>query len=103
MTVHVAGIGVCVVDVHEGKSEGTIVPVHCVTACGKVEACACLLYGTKSRAVIGLLTGHNTLRRQRLLMGLTNIPLYRRCGTEDELQPTFYVSVKLRLHSDIHI
>jgi hypothetical protein len=71
VTVRVAGIGVYVVDVHEGKSEGTIVPLHCVKAYGRKEACACLLYGTKSRVVIGLLTGHNTLRRHLLLIGLT--------------------------------
>ena len=31
---------------------------------------------TQSRAVTGLLTGHNTLRR--------NLHLYRRCGAQDE-------------------
>jgi hypothetical protein len=84
---------------HEGKSEGTIVPVHCVKATGRMEACAYLLHGTKSRVVIGLLTGHNTLRRQLLLMGLTNSPLRRRCGAEDEPQPTFCVSVRFWLRS----
>ena len=39
---------------------------------------------TQSRVVIGLLTGHNTLRRHLHLMGLTNSPLCRRCGAEDE-------------------
>jgi len=39
---------------------------------------------TQSRVVIGLLTGHNTLRRHFHLMGLTNIPLCRRCEAEDE-------------------
>jgi len=39
---------------------------------------------TQSRVVIGLLTGHNTLRRHFHLMGLTNNPLCRRCGVEDE-------------------
>jgi len=39
---------------------------------------------TQSRIVIGLLTGHNTLRRYLHLMGLTNSPLCRRCGAEDE-------------------
>jgi hypothetical protein len=34
--------------------------------------------------VIGLLTRHNTLRRHLHLMGLTNSPLCRRCGAEDE-------------------
>jgi len=38
----------------------------------------------KSKVVTGLLTGHNTLRRHLHLMGLTNSPLRRRCGAEDE-------------------
>ena len=38
---------------------------------------------TKSRAVTGLLTGHNTLRRHLHLMGLSDTPLCR-CGAEDE-------------------
>jgi len=33
---------------------------------------------TQSRVMIGLLTGHNTLRRHFYLMGLTNSPLCRR-------------------------
>ena len=39
---------------------------------------------TQSRFVMGLLTGHNTLRRHLHLMGLTNNPSCRRCGTEEE-------------------
>jgi hypothetical protein len=39
---------------------------------------------TQSRAVIGLPTGHNTLRRHIHVMGLTNDPTCRKCGTEDE-------------------
>jgi hypothetical protein len=39
---------------------------------------------TQSRLVIGLLTGHNTLRRHLHLLGLTDSPLYRRCGVEEE-------------------
>jgi hypothetical protein len=39
---------------------------------------------TQSRAVTGLLTGHNTLRRHLHLMGLTDSPLCRRCGAEEE-------------------
>ena len=39
---------------------------------------------TQSRAVTGLLTGHNTLRRHLHQMGLSDSPLYRRCGAEDE-------------------
>jgi len=38
----------------------------------------------QSRVITGLLTGHNTLRRHLHLMGLTNSPLCRRCGAEDE-------------------
>jgi hypothetical protein len=41
-------------------------------------------YRTLSRAVTGLLTGHNTLRRHLHLMGLSDTPLCRRCGAEDE-------------------
>jgi hypothetical protein len=39
---------------------------------------------TQSRAVIGLLTGHNTLRRHLHAMGLSNNPTCRKCGTEEE-------------------
>ena len=39
---------------------------------------------TQSRAVTGLLTGHNILRRHLHLMGLSDSPLCRRCGAEDE-------------------
>ena len=39
---------------------------------------------TQSRVVIGLLAGHNTLRRHLHLMGLSDSPLSRRCGAEDE-------------------
>jgi hypothetical protein len=38
----------------------------------------------KSRAVTGLLTGHNTMRRHLDLPGLSDSPLCRRYGTEDE-------------------
>ena len=38
---------------------------------------------TKSR-VIGLLTGYNTLRRHLYIMGLSNNPTCRKCGTEKE-------------------
>jgi hypothetical protein len=40
--------------------------------------------GTQSRVVTGLLTGHNTLRRHLHLMGLTDSPLCRKCGAEEE-------------------
>ena len=39
---------------------------------------------TQSRAVTGLLTGHNTLRRHLHLLGLLDSPLCRRCGAEEE-------------------
>ena len=39
---------------------------------------------TQSRAVIGLLTGHNTLRRHLHVMGLNDNPTCRKCGTEEE-------------------
>ena len=39
---------------------------------------------TQSRVVIGLLTGHNTLRRHLYLMGLSNNPTCRKCSTEEE-------------------
>ena len=38
----------------------------------------------QSRVTTGLLTGHNTLRRRLHLMGLSDSPLCRRCGAEDE-------------------
>ena len=39
---------------------------------------------TQSRAVTGLFTGHNTLRRHLHLIGLSDSPLCRRCGAEEE-------------------
>ena len=39
---------------------------------------------TQSTAVTGLLTGHNTLRRHLRLMWLSDSPLCRRCGAQDE-------------------
>jgi hypothetical protein len=39
---------------------------------------------TQSRAVIGLLTGHNTLIRHLHVMGLSADPTCRKCGTEEE-------------------
>ena len=38
----------------------------------------------QSRVVIGLLTGHKTLRRHLYIMGLSNNPTCRKCGTEEE-------------------
>jgi hypothetical protein len=39
---------------------------------------------TQSKAVIGLLTGHNTLRWHLYLLGLQDSPLCRRCGVKEE-------------------
>jgi hypothetical protein len=39
---------------------------------------------TQSKAVTGLLTGHNILKRHLHLIGLSDSPLCRRCGAEDE-------------------
>jgi len=39
---------------------------------------------TQSRVVIGLLTGHDTLRRHLYIMGLSNNHACRKCGTEEE-------------------
>jgi hypothetical protein len=39
---------------------------------------------TQSTAVIGLLTGHNTLRRHLYIMGLSNNPTCRTSGPEEE-------------------
>ena len=39
---------------------------------------------TQSRAVIGLLTGHNNLRRHLHLLRLLDSPLCRRCGVKEE-------------------
>ena len=38
----------------------------------------------QSRAVTGLLTGHNTLRRHLHLLGLHDSPLCRKCGAKEE-------------------
>jgi hypothetical protein len=55
---------------------------------------------TQSRAVIGMLTGHNTLRRHLHVMGLSADPICRKCGTEEE---TSVLSVRLWPHSGIGI
>jgi len=39
---------------------------------------------TQSRAVIGPLTGHNTLRRHLHVMGFSDNPTCRKCGAEEE-------------------
>jgi hypothetical protein len=40
---------------------------------------------THARAVTGLHTGHNTLRRNLHLLGLVDIPKFRGCGMEEEI------------------
>jgi hypothetical protein len=52
----------------------------------------------QSRAVSGLLTGHNTARRHLYLMGLSDSPLFRRCREENETSAHIFVSVKPCLH-----
>jgi hypothetical protein len=39
---------------------------------------------TQSRAVIGLLAAHNTLRRHLHVMGLSDNPTCRKCGAKEE-------------------
>jgi hypothetical protein len=58
---------------------------------------------TQSRVVIGLLTGHNTLRRHLYIMGLCNNATYRKCGTEEETSVHILCDVRPWPHSDIHI
>jgi hypothetical protein len=41
-------------------------------------------YRMQSRVVIGLLTGHITLGRHLYIMGLSNNPICRKCGTEEK-------------------
>jgi hypothetical protein len=55
--------------------------ILCLSPTGKTR----LLYfnRTQSMVIIGLFIGHNNLRRYFYLMGLTNSPLCRRCGTEE--------------------
>ena len=51
---------------------------------------------TQFRAVIGLLTGHNTLRRHLYLLGLLDSPLRSRCRMmEETLAHIFYESEAL--------
>ena len=56
---------------------------------------------TQSKAVTGLLTGHNTLRRHLHLIGLSDSPLCR--GVEQRKKPRFtlYVNVGLWLCTDM--
>ena len=42
------------------------------------------MFYSQSRAVTGLLTGHNTLWRHLHLLGLHDSPLCRKCGVREE-------------------
>jgi len=57
----------------------------------------------QAMVVIGLLAGHNTLRRHLCVMGLSNNPICRKCGIEEETSVHFCVRVSCWLHSDAHI
>jgi hypothetical protein len=58
---------------------------------------------TQTRVVIGLLTGHNTLRRHLHIIGLSDNPTCRKCGTEEETSVRICVSVRPWPHSGIRI
>ena len=38
----------------------------------------------QTRVVVGLLTGHHTLKRHLHVMGISNDPACRKCGTEED-------------------
>jgi len=55
--------------------------------CGPDPATGARLFSLnriQTKVVIGLLRGHNTLRRHLCLMGIGNYPRCRKCGTEEE-------------------
>jgi len=58
---------------------------------------------TQIRAVTGLFTGHNTLRRHLHVMGLSNNPTCRKCGTEEETSAHIFCEHEVLAHSGIHI
>ena len=59
---------------------------------------------TQSRAVTGLLTGHNTLRRHLHLIGLSDSPLCRRCEAERESSAHILCeSEALVSHGHVHL
>jgi len=49
---------------------------------------------TQCRVVIGLLTGHNTLRRHLHSVRLTNSSLCGRCGVQDEISAYIFCDCK---------
>ena len=53
-------------------------------ALGLTQPLALSLNRTQHRAVTDLITGHNTVRRHLKVTGLSDSPLCRRCGAEDE-------------------
>jgi hypothetical protein len=59
---------------------------------------------TQSRVITGLLTGHNTLRRHLYIMGLSDSPLCRKCGAEEETSPHVLCECEaLATHSHTHL
>jgi len=58
--------------------------MYCPPACLAAKTKFLSFNRTQSRAVTGLLTGRNTLRRRLHLLGLSDGPLCRRCGAEEE-------------------
>jgi hypothetical protein len=46
--------------------------------------CPLIGHNPQSKVMIHLLTGHSTLRRYLYVMGLSNNPSCRKCGTEEE-------------------
>jgi hypothetical protein len=57
---------------------------------------------TQSRVIIGLLTGHSTPRKGLYIMGLSNNPTCRKCGTVEE-NSVHILCVRPWFHSYIHI
>jgi hypothetical protein len=58
----------------------------------------------QSRVVTGLLTGHNTLRRHLHIMGLSDSPLCRKCGAEEETSAHVLCECEaLATHRHIHL
>jgi hypothetical protein len=57
---------------------------------------------TQSRVVIGLLTGHNTLRRHLYVMGLGDNPIFRKWGTDEETSAHILCKCEALAHLDMH-
>jgi len=58
---------------------------------------------TQSRAVIGLLTGHNTLRRHLHRLGLTDSALCRKCGVEETSAHILFERKALASFRHVHL